>query len=319
MEPRCNQVFFDPDTYPEETLKAFEEFIDTFELRYDAQFPDPPKVSMDSALQRWIFAHATEEEPKPQPSLEDYDTIRDEWRSKDKVAKLLGMYSSKRLHSDWRAAQPDEKLRKVASWEIFVKAMKQYYKPTENATLKNFQFRALTQMENETFPAFCNRVCKEAAHCNLKCDSEDCTAEEIAIRDQIVIGTHCKEIRDEALRKSWDLKTLRKEGMQMESAARGGAAISGEKIDKIGRYGQQKDKKKGPSKPITCLNCGVEIKGPIAKHRGVCQAKGVTCKNCEEKGHLAKVCKNKKVNQTKEEDDSSQSMSIYSASKLQFR
>ena len=40
------------DTYPEETLKAFEEFIDTFELRYDAQFPDPPKVSMDSALQR---------------------------------------------------------------------------------------------------------------------------------------------------------------------------------------------------------------------------------------------------------------------------
>ena len=86
MEPRCNQVFFDPDTYPEETLKAFEEFIDTFELRYDAQFPDPPKVSMDSALQRWISAHATEEEPKPQPSLED--TIRDEWRSKDKVAKL---------------------------------------------------------------------------------------------------------------------------------------------------------------------------------------------------------------------------------------
>ena len=64
------------------------------------------------------------------------------------------MYSSKRLHSDWRAAQPDEKLRKVASWEIFVKAMKQYYKPTENATLKNFQFRALSQLRNETFPAF---------------------------------------------------------------------------------------------------------------------------------------------------------------------
>ena len=57
----------------------------------------------------------------------------------------------------------------------------------------------------------------------------------------------------------------------MESAARGGAAISGEKIDKIGRYGQQKDKKKGPSKLITCFNCGVEIKGSIAKHREACK------------------------------------------------
>ena len=63
--------------------------------------------------------------------------------------------------------------------------------------------------------------------------------------------------------------------MQMESAIRGRAAIYGEKLDKIGRYGQQKDKKKGPSKPIAFFDCRVEIKGSIAKHRKVCQSKGM--------------------------------------------
>jgi hypothetical protein len=41
------QLFFDPDKHPEDTLKAFQEFIQTFELRYHAQYPDPPK-------DRWI-------------------------------------------------------------------------------------------------------------------------------------------------------------------------------------------------------------------------------------------------------------------------
>ena len=41
----------------------------------------------------------------------------------------------------------------------------------------------------------------------MKCDC-DGTAEEIAIRDQIVIGTHCKEIRDEALRKILGLDNI---------------------------------------------------------------------------------------------------------------
>ena len=34
-------LFFDPDIHPENTLKAFQEFIQTFELRYNAQYSDP--------------------------------------------------------------------------------------------------------------------------------------------------------------------------------------------------------------------------------------------------------------------------------------
>ena len=43
-------LFFDPDDHPENTLKAFEEFIQQFELHDDAMYPDPPKVSLEAAL-----------------------------------------------------------------------------------------------------------------------------------------------------------------------------------------------------------------------------------------------------------------------------
>ena len=37
-------LYFDPDLHPDDTLRAFDEFIQSFELCYDAQYPDPGKV-----------------------------------------------------------------------------------------------------------------------------------------------------------------------------------------------------------------------------------------------------------------------------------
>ena len=69
---------------------------------------------------------------------------------------------------------------------------------------------------------------KEVKHSQFKCELADCSAEETAVRDQIVIDLHENNIREKVLKKSWDLKTLHEEGMKMESAARGGAEISTE-------------------------------------------------------------------------------------------
>ena len=300
-EPRCQQLFFDPEEHPDDTLKAFEDFTQTFELRYDAQYPDPPKVSIDAAIERWKFANPSSDTSQPKPSLEEYDKIRDEWRSGDKVSKLLGMFSSNRLFTDWKIAQSNNDVRKACKWELFIETMKEFYKPTANDTLKNYHFRSLSQLETETFPGFCNRVQKESKHCNFKCSSEECTAEETAIRDQIIIGTRDNSIREESLKKSWDLKTLRIEGMRMESAARSGAEIAGESsVNKIGKYSFQNIKKrnenvvKSKKTPISCFNCGNEITGPIRKHKEICPAKGVKCKKCSRTGHFAKVCKSEK-------------------------
>ena len=124
-----NTLHFDPDLHPDDTLKAFNEFIQSFYLRYEAQYPDPPKVSIDAAIERWKLAN---EEAKP--TLEQYDTLRNEWRSKDRVAKFLGMFSSRRMYADWQVAEPDVTKRAQATWEYFVAQIQAYYKPTENLT-----------------------------------------------------------------------------------------------------------------------------------------------------------------------------------------
>lgn len=309
-EPRSsNQVYFDPDEHPEDTLKSFDEFIKVFGLRYDAQYPDPPKVSLESAIERWKISHTTETVPNPKPSLEEYDKICLEWRSKDKVIKLLGMFSSHKLYEDWCIAEPDETKRGKAHWDDFVAALKAYYKPTENHTLKHFHFRSITQQPEESFPRFCNRVESEAKHCNFMCESERCTAQEVAVRDQILIGTTESAIRDEALKQAWSLKDLRQEGMKMESAARSGAQISGENcLNKIGKYSfdniksAEKRNEYAKQKTLTCYNCGTKVTGSIIKHKRICAAKSHNCKKCSKTGHFDSVCKSKPVQKVDTQD-----------------
>ena len=97
--------------------------------------------------------------------------------------------------------------------------------------LEKFHFGSNIQKDGETFIAFYNHVLLEAKHCDFKY-----TAEDNAVRDQIIIGPKSNDICQEALKKSWDLDTLKREGMKMESAATGGAEINGEDIYKMGAY-----------------------------------------------------------------------------------
>ena len=63
-------LYFDPDLHPDDTLRAFDEFIQSFELRYDAQYPDPPKTSLDAAIERWKLANDDKK-----PTLDDYASV----------------------------------------------------------------------------------------------------------------------------------------------------------------------------------------------------------------------------------------------------
>ena len=222
-ESNIHKLYFDPDQYPGRTLKAFNEFVQLYLLRYNANYSDPPKVSMDAAIQRWKIDHGN-----ANPNVEQFDTIKEQWQAKDKVAKFLRLYSSSRFYSDWQASESNEENRKNATWQEFITKMRAYYKPTENCTLKNYLFRSLSQESNETFMAYCNRVEKESKHCEFNCPSETCTAEAIAVRDQIIIGLRSENIREEALKESWNLHDLRINGMRLDSAARGAIEITGD-------------------------------------------------------------------------------------------
>ena len=149
-------LYFDPDLHPDDTLRPFDEFIQSLELRYDAQYPDPPKTSLEAAIERWKLANDDKK-----PTLGDYDTIGDEWQSKDRITKLLGIFSSKRLFADWKIAEPDDSKRGKTMSKYFVTTVQKHYKPTENLTLKNHQFRSLTQAPMSHFRHFATAYTKQ--------------------------------------------------------------------------------------------------------------------------------------------------------------
>ena len=137
---RSSSVQFNPDDYPHATLKAFNEFIEQYEYRYEAQYPDPPKHAIENAVASWKVEHEDNN-----PSAEQNKAIRAAWTSKDMVRKLLVFFASVRLQQDWKAAEPDKDVARTCSWEDFLIKMRAYYKPTENRILRNFEFRQLTQ------------------------------------------------------------------------------------------------------------------------------------------------------------------------------
>ena len=66
------RLFFDPDDHPENTLKAFQEFIQRL-LCDDALYPDLRKVLLEAAFEQWGIMKATPENPSPKPKLEQFE------------------------------------------------------------------------------------------------------------------------------------------------------------------------------------------------------------------------------------------------------
>ena len=75
---------FNPDKHPHATLKAFNDFIEQFEFRYNAQYPEPSRSAIENAISKWKALNNERE-----PAEKDKETMRNEWISKDKVRKLL--------------------------------------------------------------------------------------------------------------------------------------------------------------------------------------------------------------------------------------
>lgn len=80
---------------------------------------------------------------------------RDEWISKGKSDKFLRLLSSARFYEDWEVDEPEEIIWKKIWWRDFIRKMKTFYKPTENLTVRHFQFMSIKQNMNESFSAFC--------------------------------------------------------------------------------------------------------------------------------------------------------------------
>ena len=252
-----------------------------------AQYPVPPKNAIDSEIEKWQPENRNKE-----LTTDIIEAIRQEWISKGKIRKLLGFFDTIRLQQDWKAAENNPSLLIDCPRKHILQKMREYYKPTENVIIHNYDFRQLSQMLNESFCAFCNRAEAAGKACHFCECTKGCRAEELAIRDQIVIGTTNNTIREKVMLKDWNLIDFCTNGMKYESA--GGEKISGVHINKLGAYSYRKltneksNQHRKPSNPEKkCYRCGMRF---TVGHIKQCKVINAKCSNCKKIGHFAEVC-----------------------------
>ena len=133
-------------------------------------------------------------------------------------------------------------------------------RPNENPKIGNFELRQLVQVKSETFSTFCNKVEAGGKACTFCECGSDCSAEEYAIRDQIVIGRTNENICKKAMIKNWKLAELRQKEMKHESAAAGEEKISNCDVNKVGVYFYQRIKnEKTKLSTKKCYRCGLPL------------------------------------------------------------
>ena len=223
-------------------MKAFNEFIEQYQFRFEAQYPEPPKHAIEACITKWTAT------TKKEPADANIEFIKNRWISKDKVRKLLGFFAKARLIQDWKAAEPNELLSRDCTWDHFLKKLRSYYKPTENPIIRNFEFRQLVQVKNETFSPFCNRVKAAWKTCTFCEWDSDCSADEYGIRGQIVIEAN-ENICEKAMINNWNLAELCQKGMKYETAAAREEKISGCEVNKVDAYSYQRNRNKNTNHP----------------------------------------------------------------------
>lgn len=268
---------FDPELHKGNTYDAFMDFIDSFAYEYDAIAKEPPSTLKEQAE-------------------------IDAWVQQNKRKQFLGRFASRNCQKDYEEEVPQEN-RDNMTFKGMVEALQKRYKPTKNTTLSNFEFHKLEQREEESFDLFVNRVRHEAAACEFKCN-ENCTVQDILVRDQIIFGTLNDEIRKNALKQQWNLQDLILNGRTLEAASTGASKIASNnrlpadqnsdirKVRKPGKYSRKKkahDRLKGKPPKLTCSKCSSKS----CDGGKSCPGKNIVCFACKKKGHFkgSKACK----------------------------
>ena len=92
---------------------------------------------------------------------------------------------------------------------------------TQNQVLLHDQFHSLHQEHGEKIDSFINKVRHHADKCFFKCTKPYCTEKEkiheTLIRDQIIMGTSIRSIREDALERKHELDALITQACKIET------------------------------------------------------------------------------------------------------
>ena len=245
------------------------------------------------------------------------------WIQQNKRKLFLGRFASRNLQRAYESVTTEAE-RGTLAFKDLVSKLTEHFKTGSNTTLAlaNFEFRKLSQRDDESFDSFAIRVKHDSRKCDFSCESADCSVRDTLARDQIITGVISDEIRKHALKNQWGLEELIKNGRQIEAASAGVEQIkssskrsspgSVRRIKKPGKYSRKspKDSSERPTAPNNCTTCSSRA-CPGGKK---CPGTKVECFECRKKGHFkgSQACQKKQKKSIKpsrrvESDDDDES------------
>lgn len=288
---------FDPSVHEENTYQAFNDYIEAWEMSYEVACIGELKEDASELTQQ---------------------------QHKAKVFRMC-VFQGERLKTDLKSEfNQDLAQLKRADFNTMVQRLGNRYRPTQNQVLLHYQFHGLRQEPGEKIDTFINKVRQHADRCAFKCTNPYCTEKEknhkTLIRDQIIIGTSIRSIREEALEREHELDALITQARKIEATEEAVRKLDTEKesltaglneieihdsesdsesqgvlINKIGKkggkYSLRSKQQKNFQQPETiskrrCLGCG----NPKCDRGPTCRARGKFCNICGRRNHFSSVC-----------------------------
>ncbi len=191
------------------------------------------------------------------------------------------------------------------TYDKLIECLNQHYDSTKNIMTASFDFFSCYQKPGQSFQEYKAELCNKLKHCGFTSSCLAKKPQDRAMRDMYVIGLRNAKIRQALLKeKDPDLETTEKiiqaaERLQADMRHFDTPIKKNEfsvaKIQNDTKQKRQQQRQRNNINPSMksdhkpCDTCG------LTNHRrGDCKYREFTCNSCKKKGHLERVCRQKK-------------------------
>ena len=186
------------------------------------------------------------------------------------------------------------------SYASAVTALKKHFTPTVNVVVERHKFRQRAQLPQESITDYVNALRELLATCDFGDKANE------MLRDQLIEKASCPRVRERLLMQTDGVLTLDRAitlSCQVESAMAHAQSLDTNPALPVqavkskpfraqkGREGKKDYKGQKPKGSSCCYRCG---SGDHLANSPGCPAAKVTCKQCNKKGHYARVCRSSK-------------------------
>ena len=185
---------FDPSLHKGNTNQAFNDYIEPWEMSYDVACIGEIKDDASELIQQQHKA----------------------------IVFRMCVFQGERLKTDPKSEfNQDLAQLKQVDFNTMVQRLCNRYWPTQNQVLFHYQFHGLRQEPGEKIDSFINKVRQHADKGSFKCTHPYCAEKEkiheTMIRDQIIIGTSIRSIREDTLEGEHELDALVTQARKIEA------------------------------------------------------------------------------------------------------